>query len=452
MSDAATAAELASIAEQVLATARPGEQLEVAVSRSVSTSVKAYGGQVESLTVADRAGIGVRVIVGGRLGFASAGSLDAEIVEDVVAQARDNVAYAAPDEHVRLAIPDGLEPARLDLWDEAVLSTAVDRKIAMAVELEGRVLADDPRVTGVRTAGYADRAVTSVVAGTNGLVAETSSTNAALSVLALAREHDQTQTGSGSSFGRGPGDLCVAEAADAAVHRATSLLGATQPASRRVTLVLEPRMASSVIGVIGGMLGGDRVLKGRSPFADRIGDTIADPRFTMIDDPTRSDSFGAGAYDGEGLATRANPLVIDGVLQRFLYDATSASRAGTTSTASAVRSVRSTPAPGWQALAVAPGDATLEELIASVDDGLLVHSLAGLHSGTNAVSGDFSVGAEGITIRDGQLAEPVREATIASTLPRLLLDIERLGCDVEHRPGGVSCPAMTIANVSLSGS
>ncbi len=452
MTDADTAAELASIADRVVSAAAPGEALEVAVSRSCSTTVRVHGGEVESLTVADRSGIGVRVIVDGRLGFASAGSLEPEVVDEVVTEARANVPYAGADPHVRLPEPDGVEPPKLDLWDDAVRSTATERKLALALDLERQVMAGDRRVTGIRTASYSDRAVTSVVAGTSGLFAPANSTSAGLGVLAIARDGEQTQSGAGSSFGRGPGDLSVAEAAGHAVERATSLLGATQPSSRRITLVLEPRMASSVLGVIGGMLGGDRVLKGRTPFADRLGDAIAAPGFSMIDDPTRPESFGAGPYDGEGLATRANPLVLDGVLQQFLHDTTTGSRAGTASTASAVRSVRSTPAPGWQALAVAARDASFEELIAGVDEGLLVQSLAGLHSGVNPVSGDFSVGVEGIAIRHGELAEPVREATIASTLPRLLLDIEGLGCDIEHRPGGVSCPAMTIANVSLSGS
>ena len=279
----------------------------------------------------------------------------------------------------------------------------------------------------------------------------TASTNASLGVLALASDGNTTQTGSGSTFARGPAGLSVTEAAEEAVDRATALLGATQPASQRITLVLEPRMAASLLAIIGGMFSGERVLKGRTPFADRVGETIAATGLSMIDNPTDSASFGARPHDGEGLAARMNCLIDNGVLQGFLHNTVSGARAGAPSTASAVRGVRSTPGVGWHALTIDAGAGDLTALVADTDAGLLVRSMTGLHSGVNAVSGDFSVGAEGLVIRNGELAEPVREVTIASTLPRLLLDIARIGDDIEHLPGGVSCPSMTIANVAMGG-
>ncbi len=443
--------ELAAIAEEVLDLALPGEQLEVVASRSATTLVRAHRCDVETLTVANVSGIGVRVLSDGRQGFASAGSLDGDVVLDVVADARDNMAFAEPDKNVKLVMADGVEPVLNDLWDDAVTETAIDDKVAMAIDLEQRVVDGDPRITGVRTAAYSDRAGTSVIANTNGIWAHSRSTSAALGVLALARDGDHNQSGHGSDVARGPQHLNISKAADEAVARSTALLGATQPSSGRVALVLEPRLAASLLSIIGSMLSGERVLKGRTPFADRLGEVIASPILTMTDDPTDPASYGARSYDGEGLATRSTPLLADGVLQQYLYHSVSASRANTTSTASAVRGVRSTPGVGWHALVVAPGTQTIDELIASVDAGLFVHSMAGLHSGVNPVSGDFSVGVEGIVIRDGTLAEPIREATIASTLPRLLQDIVGLGIEVEHLPGGVSCPAMVIANVSLGG-
>ena len=139
------------------------------------------------------------------------------------------------------------------------------------------------------------------------------------------------------------------------------------------------------------------------------------------------------------------------MLDRFLYDSYSARRAGTVSTASAVRGSRSTPGVGCQALAVVPGERSPEELIAGIDRGILVQSLSGVHSGVNAVSGDFSVGAEGLLIRDGELAEPVREVTLGSTLQRLLLGVEAVGNDLEWLPGGTGSATLVIADVSLGG-
>jgi len=235
------------------------------------------------------------------------------------------------------------------------------------------------------------------------------------------------------------------------VLRATRLLGSTKPATQRVTLVLEPRMTATVLGIVGGMLNGESVLKGRSPFADRVGEVIASPLLTFVDDPTDERSLGAEIYDGEGLACRRNELVVDGVLQGFLHNTYTGRRSGTASTGSAQRGVSSTPGVGAGALAVAPGRGSHEEVLAAVENGLFVTSMAGLHSGVNPVSGDFSVGVEGLMVRGGGLAEPVREATIASTIQRLLLDISAVGADLEWLPDGSGGVTLVIPDVALSG-
>jgi PmbA protein len=440
------------LAESLIDRARPGEQLEVVVAASSSTSARAYDGDIESLTVADSAGLGVRVVVEGRVGFASAGTLDPDVALETLEEARDNLEFAIADPAVGLAVDDGVAPpSGLDLWSDEVAAMPVDDKLELAVRLEQRARELDPRVYGVRSASYGDRRSASVLATTSGLRAQDRATSASLAVTALASEGQDRQTGFASRVLRGPAGLDVEAVAAEAVLKATRLLGAVKPESGRVVLVLPPEVAASLVSIVGGMLGGDRVIKGRTPFADREGEVIAEPRLRLIDDPTDPESFGAGAHDGEGLATRRNVLVESGRLEGFLWDTVSAARAGRASTASAVRSTRSTPVVGWQALHVAPVSGDLESIVAGTDDGLLVQSMTGLHSGVNAVSGDFSVGVEGLMIRRGELAEPIREATIASTLPRMLAEIVAIGADVEHRPSGVSVPTIAVGGVALSG-
>ena len=173
---------------------------------------------------------------------------------------------------------------------------------------------------------------------------------------------------------------------------------------------------------------------------------------TLVDDPTRSDSIGAEEIDGEGLACRQNRLIDDGVLQGFLYDSYSGRRSGTASTGSAVRGTRSLPGVGAQLLVMEPGERSFDQLIGSIDHGLYVTSFAGLHSGVNPVSGDFSVGADGLLITNGVLGAPVREMTIASTLQRLLLDVREVGGDFEWLPGGDGACSLVIDDVAISGS
>ena len=442
---------LLDLAAKVAGAAGAGEQVEAFVGRSTSTSVKVHGGAIESLTQATSAGIGVRVIEGGRQGFAWAGSLDDDVVAEVLAEARDNVAYAQAEPWVGLAEPDGVEPPRIDLWREGLAAQPTERKVDLALELERAVRARDPRISGVRTAQWADGAGEGAVATSTGIAVAGRSTFCHLSVLALATEGAETNTGYGVSVGREPDDMDLGQAAEDAVDRATRLLGAVQPSSGSVSLVLEPRMAATLLGVVAGTLNGESVLKRRSPFAERVGEPIASPLVTLVDDPTDPLSLGADSHDGEGLATRRVPLIVDGVLRGFLHNTMTGRRAGVPSTASAVRGYRSTPGVGAQALALATGAGSLDDLVAAVDHGVLVQSMTGLHSGVNPVSGDFSVGVDGLMVRGGQLAEPIREATIASTLQRLLLDVSAVGGEREWTPGGTGAAALVIPGVMLSG-
>jgi len=443
--------DLLSLAESVVAHARPGEELEVYVARSRSTNVKAYDGAVEALSSAQSMGVGIRVIVGGRQGFALAGTLDDDVIVTTLADARDNVRYGEPVEFVALARPDGVAPVVQELWMDEVLSFPNERKIDLAIELERRVRGADARISGIRTSSFADSAGESAVATSTGIATYGRATFCSLSVTALARNNGETTVGNGHDLARRPNDLDLSHAADDAVLRATRLIGATKPASQRITVVLEPRLASIIMGIVGGTLGGDAVSKRRSPFADRTGDTIASPLLGIIEDPTDSRSFSADTHDGEGLACRPTTLISAGVLQGFLHNTYTARRMGASSTASAVRGVRSTPGVGAVALQMVPGSLPADALLASVESGIFVQSLSGLHSGVNAISGDFSVGVEGLMIRNGALAEPVREATLGSTIQRLLTDIVAVGSDLEWLPGGYGAATLVIDGVTLSG-
>lgn len=444
--------DLLAIASDLVDRAGPGEEIEVACSHSRSTSVRVYGGEVESLTTAENHAIGVRVLVDGREGFASAGTLDRDVVSAMLAEARDNARFAESDPHVGIARPDGVEAVEIDLWRDGVGATPNQDKIDLAIELERRVKDADPRISGVRVAGYGDSSGSFALASTAGIRAGTRATSSSISVQALARDGERTQTGYAWDGAREPAELDLDRVVDRAVSHSVDLLGAHQPRTTTVDLVLDPHLSATVLGLIAGTLTGDRVLKGRSPFTDRVGEAVASPLVTFLDDPTDPRSLGADSHDGEGLACRPVPLVTDGVLQGFLHDSYTGRRSGHGSTGSAVRSTRGLPTPGLHALSVHPGaGGTLDELIAGVDHGLLVFSLAGLHSGVNPVSGDFSVGVEGRMIRNGQLAEPVAECTIASTLQRLLLDVRAVGGEVTHLPSGVSTPPLVIGEVALSG-
>ncbi len=449
---APSAGELLELAERVAGWARDGEEVEAYVARERSTEIEVYSGDVESLSSAESAGIGIRVISGHRQGFAYAGSLDPDVIAETLAEARDNAGFATEDEYLGLARPDGVEPASLDLWREELASFSTDAKVAQALELERAVRAGDPRIRQVESASWGDAAVESAVASSTGIRASSRRTACYLSADAVAADGGESQTGGGYSVGRSPGELELGKAASDAVERATRLLGAVKPRSAHVTVVLEPRITATLLGILAGTLDGESVLKGRSLFAERVGEQVSVPDFTLVDDPTDPDAYSATRYDAEGLATRRNVLIDGGMLRCFLYNTYSARRAGTASTGSAVRAgYRSAPGTGARAVALIPGQLSPEQILRQVGDGLLVQSVSGIHSGVNPVSGDFSVGAEGVLIRGGELAGPVREFTIASTLQRMLSGVVAVGSDLERLPSSASGLTLALSDVSMSG-
>jgi PmbA protein len=340
----------------------------------------------------------------------------------------------------------------LDLWREELVSFPTDDRVALALELERRVRAGDSRIRQVVSSDYVDGFGETAIATSRGIEVTDRQTGCYLFVHAVAGDGDDTQTGFGYSVGRAPGELDLEVAAADAIDRATRLLGAKKAKSSKLTVVLDRRVTATLLGILSGTLSGEEVVKGRSLFAGRIGEQVGAGELTLIDDPTNPLAYGASQHDAEGLACRCNSLIAGGELKGFLYDTYAGRLAGTTSTGSAVRGgFRTTPGVGAQALSLEPGKLDQPEIIAEVGEGFLVQSITGVHSGVNPVSGDFSVGAEGLMIRGGDLAEPVREVTIASTIQRMLQHVVAVGSDVEWLPGAATGVTLAIDEIAMSG-
>jgi len=444
-------AELLKIAESVVSQAVEGEQVEVVAVHGKETEVRVYQGEIESFTAAESQGVGIRIVHDGRQGMAYAGSLDVDVLAETLEEARDNASFGTPDEFQAIANPDGVESVSLELLDPSLSEFANEEKIAMAIDLERSILASDTRIIGVESTDYVDSINTSAIVTSTGIRRASQEGGCYIAASSLASDGVDTQTGFGYSVGRSPASLDVVKASSDATERATRLLGAKKADSGRMTVILDPYVTAQFLGIIGSTLSGEALLKGRSLFADRDGDQVAPSFLTLIDDPTDVDAFTATEADGEGLASRRNVLIDQGCLNGFLHNSYTARALGKSSTGSAVRSYNSSPGAGPLALTLTPGRCSQSELIQQVGEGMLIQGVAGLHSGVNPVSGDFSAGAEGLMIREGCLAEPVREITIASTLQRMLLDIQTIGNDLERLPMKSSGVSIVVDDIMVSG-
>lgn len=444
--------ELLALGDRIVARATAGEQIEALVVNETDTEVRVFEGDVESFTSATSQGIGIRVIKDQRQGFAWAGTLDEEVIDSTLSEARDNATFGTVDPFLDLAEPDGVPLADLDLFDERISSFSTDDKIALALELEAMTKDRDPRVMLVESVDFADSVSAGGVVTSKGIRVGGRDSASYVTATVIAGGDDETQVGFGYSVDRHPGELNLEIASEMAVERATRLLGAVKPPTERLTVILDPMVTAQFLGILGSTMSGESVLKGRSLFAERLGDTVAATSITLVDDPTNPKAFTASEADGEGLATRRNVLIDQGQLQKFVHNSYTGRRLETASTGNCVRGFTSTPGVGTIALALAPGEREQAEMIASIDNGVLIQGVAGLHSGVNPVSGDFSTGADGLRIRNGELAEPLREFTIGSTLQRMLLDVVEVGGDLEWLPSSAAGLSLAVADVTVSGS
>jgi PmbA protein len=433
------------------------DDAEAAVQDSVGREIRVFEGEVESLTEAGERGLGLRAWIGGRVGFAYGTELSdpglAAIADDAVAAARvaDADKFAAPPE------PAG-EPSRIDgLADPKLSSWTTERKVELAQAIERACRDADPRVSGVETTVYVDEQGTSALASSRGPEAEYAAGFCYAYLQAIAGDDGRRETGLGFGMGRSPAVLDAGEIGREAAERATQLLGASKPRSRTCPVVLDATVAASFAGFVGGVLCADTVQRGRSPFAGRLGEKIASDAFTLTDDGIDPAGMASAPVDGEGVPRGRTTLVDSGTLAAYLHDSYTARREGNgaRSTASASRSgYRSPPSVGTSNLVVAPGAQSLEELLASAGDGVYVTDVAGLHSGVNPVSGQFSVGATGLVISGGELAEPATEFTIASDLVSMLSAITAAGSEARWVPfgGSVKTPPLLVGEMAIGGS
>ena len=415
--------------------------------------IRVYDGAVESLTDATSRGIGLRALLDGRSGYAYGTELGEDALRELGARALAAAAVADPDPDAGL--PDECGAAEVGSLRSGELGTwATERKVELALAAESAARGH-PEVSQVESVVYADSEGAQALANSRGFAGSFEASAAWAYASAFAGEGADLMTGIGLGMGRGPEDLDPEAIGAEAAARAAALAGARQPSSRRCPVVFDTLVAASFLGFVGGTLSADAVQRGRSLFADREGDEVATPALRLADDGTLVDGLASGPFDGEGSPRRRLPLIEDGRLLTFLFDSRTARRAGRTTTASAERSsYRSPPSVGSSNLVVEPGADTLEELVRRAGDGLYVTDVVGLHSGVNPVSGTFSVGATGILIEGGELAEPVREITIASDLVTMLRSIDAVGSEARWVPfgGSVRGAPLLLREMTVSGS
>jgi PmbA protein len=450
------------------ATAAGASDAEAYAAEDQGREVRAHGGEIESLSAATQRGVGIRAWIGKRVGYAYGTDLSEAGIAALAERAAEAASVADEDEFagppvpaevpVRLLRPDhakGAPEEEIGLSDPTMGAWSPDQLAELALAIEQAALAADSRIAGVEQAVYADSAESVAIASSIGIEDEYSSSSCYGYVQALAAGDDGRETGLGFDLGRGPAALDPAAIGREGAERAAAMIGAVKPKSRSCPVILDPTVAASFIALIGRGLAASAVQRGRSPFAERLGEEVANEALVLHDDGLDPEGFASAPFDAEGVPRRRTPLIEASSLHTYLYDTYTANRGEATSTGNASRSgYRSQPSVAASNLIVAPGEPSFAELLHEAGDGVLVTDVAGLHSGVNPVSGVFSVGASGRAIRDGELAEPLREFTIASDLVSMLRAVRAVGSDSRWVPfgGSVRTPSLLVSEMTVAGS
>jgi PmbA protein len=444
--------DLAELCRAAVEAAEGDEAVEAYAEETRHTEASALRGEIEGLTFAESRGVGVRLIGGGRLGYAYAADPTDDEVRAAVAAARANAALAEPDEFNGLPVFERATPIPA-LYREDQADLPADRKVALAIELERRAVSIDPRVTKIDAAQVGDAVSRVALASTTGVRAEYARTDAWCVAIALAVEGDETQTGFSFTLARGLDELGWEAIAAEAVERSVRMLGAIKPATAKVPIVLDQFAAMSFLGVLAGALSAEAVLKGRSLFATMVGEPVGSDLVTLVDDGTIVAGPAACPFDDEGVPSGRTELFTRGRLNGFLHDTYTARRTGngTRSTGNAKRGgYKGAPGVGTSNFYLEAGDLSFEELLGRAEGGVLIQDVSGVHSGANPISGEFSVGATGLRVSGGAAGEPLREMTIASTLPEMLAGVAGVGDDLRFF-SSVGTPSVLIGEMTLAG-
>jgi len=435
---------------------RLGADLEIYFQAGRTVGIKVYGGEVESISVAQPRGLGVRAIRKGQVGYAFTADLSHTGLDAVLAGALANVDVTDTDPYAGLPAQAAASyPAIPGLWRPGVGQMSLEDKVGLALAVERRALAY-PQVETVEESVYSDEESRIAVCSSIGVEAEAEHSFCFVYAQAHAGRDGDRQSGLGFSAARDPGELDAEAAGAEAGQKAAALLGARPCSTGSYTVVLAHEVAAALLWYIAQGLSADAVQKGRSPFGGKLGQTVGSALATLVDDGLAAGGMATNPFDGEGVPRQRTALLQAGVMQAYLHSSYTARKAGedVISTGNAERgSYRSTPRVAASNLVLTPGSGTLDDLLGRVGTGLYVENAAGLHSGVNVISGEVSVGVTGRLIENGVLGRPVREVTVATDFLSFLSSVSDLAGDARWIPlyGSVCTPSVAVERITVSG-
>jgi PmbA protein len=427
-------------------TGADGAEVYLETGRRLSIDVR--NGEIETVEESASQGAGFRVFVKGRMAFSSCNDLRDASLESAIGRAIEFAKSTTADPNN--VLPDERAITAVEgLYDPAIAKATMEQKIELAKAVE-KLAMKDPRITKSAGSGYGEGEREIFIANSNGLSKSYKASACSLGVSLVCEKGEQKTSGGESCSRRFFADLkAPSEIAARAIERATELLDPRMVKTQRASVIFGPEVGASILGGILAAINGETVLQGASFLGSKLNQKIASDLVTLVDDPTRAKGPGSKPFDGEGVPTQKRVLVDKGVLKGFLYNTIAAKRAGVKSTGNASRGgFTSLPGIGPHNFFMVAGAIAPAEIIKATKVGLLLKGVTGY--GINAVNGNYSGGAEGLWIENGQVAFPVKGLTIAGTAAEMLNGVDMVGNDLDLNRA-TATPIFRIAVMQIGG-
>jgi len=406
---------------------------------------------LETLKDAGSRRAGLRVLVGKRVGSAHTSDLSSAGVRQMVESALDIAAISTEDPYAGL--PDASELGALSgdlrLYSDDIQSIDTAARIQAALDTEEAALSWDPRITNSEGGSFNAYSGTRVFANSRGFLGSYRTSSCSLSTTPVARQGDAMERDFWYSSARSHAKLdSPANVGRRAAERTVRRLGARKVPTQKVPVIFDSVTARSLLGNIFEAVEGDSIYRNASFLAGKLGERVASENVTIIDDGCQPGLFGTSPFDDEGVPSRRTVVMDRGVLQSYLLNSYAARKLGLLTTGNAARGITGNAGVGHGNFFLEKGERSPEEMICGIRQGLYVTELIG--QGVNIVTGDYSRGAAGLWIENGEFAYPVSEITIAANLQQMLVDVEAVGSDLEFR-GSVASPTLLIREMTVSG-
>ncbi len=416
---------------------------EIFASSGDIIRAEAEDGAMKNLERAAEAGVSIRILTDGSIGFAYGRDTDEKLIDSAMISAK----YQFADECNTIPSAES-KYISTEIFDNDIAGLTAEECLEKAKIIESSALKYDDRVKQARKATFARTLSYVRIVNSAGIDVQGSATYCSSSVMVMAGSGEEMQSGYDFSISHNLKDIELEKTGRTASKNAVSMLGARHLVTCRMPVLFDNTTTADILETISGSFVGENVIKGKSLLKDRLGELYFSPCITLLDDPLEKNSINSFAFDGEGVASRKNILIEKGRVASFVYDSYWGKVAGRSSTGNSIRgSYRSSPVLSVRHLKLEPGGGMLGEL-AGLKQVLKVTDIMGMHT-VDPISGEFSVGVNGMLIENGEDAYPVREAAIAGNLYSMLGHVVHVGDDMRSF-GSVQTPSILIEEMDIS--